>query len=81
MWAEQVGIGEIGLSPDAFWSLLVREFWIKHRAFERAEDRARSLVIQLAAMTGHYNEKDRGRLERQANLLRRYPVKRWLLPK
>lgn len=71
----------MGLAPDIFWSLTPREFWIKHRAFTRAEDRSRSLVVQLAAMTGHYSEQDRVKLERWANQLRRYPVKRWLLPK
>jgi len=67
------------LAPDLFWSLTFREFGIKERAFIRAEDRKRALVIQLAAMTGQYTETQRSTLERQANALRRYPVKRWLL--
>jgi len=67
------------LTPNLFWSLTFREFGMKQRAFARAEDRRRALVIQLAAMTGQYSETDRAKLERQANILRRYPVKRWLL--
>ncbi len=67
--------------PTEFWSLTKREFDIKFRAFTRAEDRKRALVVQLAAMTGHYTDKDRHTLERQANQLRRYPLKKWLLPK
>jgi hypothetical protein len=70
------------LAPDLFWSLTFREFGIKERAFTRAEDRKRALVVQLAAMIGSgYSEADRRTLERQANALRRYPVKRWLLLK
>lgn len=67
------------LSPVAFWSLNVREFWIKHRAFTRAEDRARSLVLEHAAIVGHFKDKDKKALTKSVNALRRYPVKRWLM--
>lgn len=78
MWAEQFGLGEIGLSPDVFWSLTAREFWIKHAAFARSEDRMRSWFIELAVLTGQFKEKDRNALRRQINALRRYPIKQWL---
>jgi hypothetical protein len=81
VWAEEVGVGDLGLMPDQFWSLTVREFRIKHRGFARQEDRLLGLVKSLGALTGHYSEKDRATLERQANALRRYPIKKWLLPK
>lgn len=68
----------MGLSPDVFWSLLLRDFHIKHAAFQRQEDRTRSLVLELAAMTGQFKDKDRNQLRRNVNALRRYPVKRWL---
>ena len=68
----------MALAPDLFWSLTFREFGIKERAFIRAEDRKRALIVQLAAMIGQYSESDRGKLERQANALRRYPIKKWL---
>lgn len=77
-WAEQFGLGELGLSPREFWSLTVREFQIKHAAFSRAEDRGRSLVFELAAKTGHYKKKDLNQLLKAVNILRRYPVKPWL---
>ena len=80
-WAEEFGIGEMGLSPDTFWSLTVREFWIKHRAFSRAEDRAKSLVVTLALMTGDFPKAQHAKLERSAHALRRYPIKSWLVPK
>lgn len=51
---------------------------MKHAAFQRAEDRARSLFLELAAMTGNFKDKDRKQLRRTVNALRRYPVKRWL---
>jgi hypothetical protein len=71
----------MGLAPEAFWSLTVREFWIKHRAFTRSEDRQRSLMIEHAARTGQgYKDTDRAALHRHANALRRYPLKKWLLP-
>lgn len=71
----------MGLAPDVFWSLLVREFWIKHRAFERDESRRHSLFVELAARTGHFNENDQRRMMQSAYQLKRYPLKKWLLPK
>ncbi len=71
----------MGLSPAAFWSLTVREFWIRHRAFSRAEDRSRSLVFELARMTGEHAKPQQEQLVRAENALRRYPIKRWLVPK
>lgn len=66
--------------PEQFWSLTVREFHLKWAAFSRAEDRARSLVLEHAMMTGQYKDKDRNKIQRGVNVLRRYPLKRWLLP-
>lgn len=63
--------------PDQFWSLNVREFWIKHRAFTRAEDRQQALVIDLALRTADYKDNARGELTRYMNALRRYPIKQW----
>lgn len=68
----------MGLSTRAFWSLTVREFWIKHRAFTRAEDRQRALVRELALLTANYKDPERRSIERQLNTLRRYPIKPWL---
>jgi hypothetical protein len=79
-WAEPAGIGELGLMPEQFWSLTFKEFLLKWAAFARAEDRQRSLVLEHAVMTGQYSEKQRGVMRRGVNALRRYPIKRWLLP-
>lgn len=70
----------MGLSPEAFWSLTVREFWIKHRAFTRAEDRQKSLVYTVALLTGDHSKQTAAKLERSAYALRRYPIKAWLVP-
>lgn len=77
-WAEVFGIGEMGLQPRDFWSLTVREFWIKHDAFKRAEDRARSLVFEHVSLSVHRKERHQNAIVRQVNALRRYPVKPWL---
>lgn len=69
----------MGLDPAVFWSLTVREFWIKHAAFTRAEDRRRSEVIELALLTTTYKDRVRNQMEQTKNRLRRYPIKRWLL--
>ena len=66
------------MMPEQFHRLTVREFHIKHAAWARAEDRQRSLFLELAAMTGQFKDKDRNALRRTVNALRRYPVKRWL---
>lgn len=80
MWAEKFGIGEMDLKPDVFWSLTVREFWIKHDAFRRAEDRMRSLMIEHVSLTSPRKKKaDQNDVSRMANMLRRYPVKPWLM--
>lgn len=70
----------MGLDPDRFWSLTVREFWIKYRAFVRAENRLESLFIRQALRTTGGKKTDPGRvkMERVANQLRQYPVKPWL---
>lgn len=68
-------MGEMGLSEQEFWSLTMPVFNIKHAAFARAEDRARSLVLELAVMTGSYKDNDRKALRRTVNALRRYPVR------
>jgi hypothetical protein len=79
VWAEEFALGEMALAPELFWSLTVREFWIKHAAFKRAEDRRRSLVLEHALMTQSYKPKDKRSLTQAMHALRRYPVKRWLL--
>lgn len=65
--------------PAQFWSLTVREFWIKHAAFSRAEDRRRSLMLEQVSFVAPKQKKaDQNALIRNANVLRRYPVKPWL---
>lgn len=78
MWAEEFGLGEMGLSSREFWSLTVREFWIKHAAFMRAEARMRALLSELSLQTTQLDDKGRGQRLRAIGTLRRYPVKRWL---
>lgn len=68
----------MGLMPEQFWSLTLREFHIKHAAFMRSEHRQRALVWELASMTASYKAKDRRQIVKTANALRQYPVKRWL---
>lgn len=63
--------------PEQFASLDPREFWLKHAAFTRAEDRQQALVIDLALRTADYKDSVRGELVRAMNALRRYPVKQW----
>lgn len=65
--------------PAEFWTLTLREFFIKHEAFKRAEDRAKSLVYLLAGMIGQFKENDLQRVRNNAMALRRYALKRWLL--
>jgi hypothetical protein len=74
-----VGLGELQLEPRQFWDLTLREFYLKHAAFARAEDRDRAAQIDLALMLGHFKDADRHRLRRAANLLRRYPMKSWVM--
>lgn len=64
--------------PDAFWSLTVREFWLKHAAFSRAEDRAESARVRQALRLGHFENATAAQLHRHANALKRYPIKPWL---
>jgi hypothetical protein len=78
VWAEEFGIGEMDLDPDVFWNLTKREFDIKVDAFKRAEDRRESALIRQALRTAPYKAKDRNVMQREANRLRRYPVKPWL---
>lgn len=70
----------MGLMPDQFWSLTVREFWLKHEAFARAEDRQRALLFEHAMTSKRPSRKEQALLQRSINALRRYPLKRWLLP-
>ena len=80
MWAEEWGIGEMGLSPEAFWRLTVREFWIKWRAHQRARDWERSLLFEFVLKTTPgLSQKTETDLQRSIHQLRRYPIKRWLL--
>lgn len=66
------------MHPLAFWTLTPREFLLKQDGFTRAEDRALSLLIRHAAMTGSYKKRDQAKLWRAVNALKRYPVKAWL---
>lgn len=68
----------MGLAPQDFWSLTVREFWIKHDAFVRAEDRAESAWLRQALRTKRYKDRERNAMTKEANRLKRYPVKSWL---
>jgi hypothetical protein len=77
-WAEQFGLGELGLMPEQFWALTVREFWIKFEAFARSESRAEAALIRQALRLGNYKKGDRAAMTRDATALRRYPVKPWL---
>jgi hypothetical protein len=65
--------------PDQFWSLTVREFWIKHAAFSRAEDRAEAALIRQALRLGQFKKSAANELSRYANALKRYPIKPWLV--
>lgn len=79
-WAEAFGIGELQLTPREFWRLTPGEFWIKHAAFTRAENRARADTIRLALSIGQYKPNDRHALQSAAAALTQYPLKRWTLP-
>lgn len=68
----------MGLMPAEFWSLTVAEFHIKHGAFVRSEDRKLSLVYQLASMVAMADQKARDIMLKNANTLKRYPIKPWL---
>jgi hypothetical protein len=66
--------------PEQFWHLTVREFWIKHAAFQRSEDRTRSLMLEHVASTVPRRKKsDQAQLMRAVHALRRYPVKKWVV--
>ena len=64
--------------PAQFWSLTVREFWIKFRAFVRAENRAEAANIRHALRTSGGDTSGRRKLQEAANELRQYPVKSWI---
>lgn len=65
--------------PEQFWRLTVREFWMKHDAFVRAEGRAESAWIRNALRTKQYKAPVRSQMQQQANRLKRYPLKPWLM--
>lgn len=68
------------LSPDVFWSLTMREFWIKQAAFVRKEDRAKALTHRLAYLIGRFPKKeDFEREKKNEGALRRYALKPWLI--
>lgn len=66
--------------PEHFWSLTVREFYLKWNAHVRTEDQRRSLIFEHAMMTGRFDRQEKAAIQRDINRLRRYPLKRWLLP-
>lgn len=73
----------MGLMPSRFWSLTVREFHIKYRAFIRMENRLEAMQIRQALRRGVGGDDSKGRqarsqLGKMANRLRQYPVKAWL---
>jgi hypothetical protein len=78
VWAEAFALGEMEMDPAAFWKLTPREFLLKQDGFSRREDRALSLVLRHALMTGHYKKQDRNHIGRAVNALKRYPIKTWL---
>lgn len=78
-WAEKFGVGELGLMPWEFWHLTVREFWIKHDAFIRDEGRKESAWLRHAVRTKRFKASDKNALIKEANRLKRYPVKPWLM--
>lgn len=78
MWAEDFALGEMGLMPEQFWALTLREFNLKHAAFSRAEDRNRSLMLEHAMHVGNYDKRGKNQMQRAVNSLRRYPVKPWM---
>ncbi len=64
--------------PDQFESLDPPEFWLKHAAFARAEDRRRALLFDLADLTVAGQKPEwHTAMQQNANALRRYPVKQW----
>ena len=65
--------------PDQFWSLSLREFWIKHAAFMRAENRKRALGFELAGMVSMADEKAKRVWARNTSVLTQYPIKPWAL--
>lgn len=69
----------MGLMPWDFWRLTVREFWLKHDAFVREENRKEAAWIRQAVRTKRYKAADKNTLLRAANSLKRYPVKPWLM--
>lgn len=77
-WAEALGLGELGLMPEQFWSLTVREFWLKFNAFHRAENRMRSLVREHARLVGRFSQAHKVQLAHEMHALRKYPEKSWL---
>ena len=64
--------------PDQFWSLLVREFHLKHAAFMRSEDRLLALIREHSMISVGRDDQGQLKLQRQINALRRYPIKAWL---
>lgn len=70
----------MGLMPWDFWRLTVREFWLKHDAFVREENRKEAAQLyQTAQIATRMKGQHRNQLIRAANSLKRYPVKPWLM--
>jgi hypothetical protein len=74
----------MGLSPAQFWTLTPGEFWIKHRAFYRADNRAKLLVGLNGFILGRWPKKDRpqspGQVLGWRGVVPLYPEKPWLKP-
>ena len=69
--------------PDQFWSLLYRDFWIKYRAFIRAENRAMRRMAMAALLTDGDKYKKHMRTPEKllgcgGKPMALYPMKQWL---
>jgi hypothetical protein len=70
----------MGLTPAVFWRLTPREFWIKHRAWIREENRQKAMWLEHALRTGghRFKKADQQSMQRTVTALRQYPMKSWL---
>lgn len=59
MWAEQIGLGELGLKPWEFWRLTPHEFDLMLEGFFRRQDRAWEMVgtLGLWVVSPHSKQK------------------------
>jgi hypothetical protein len=74
---EAFGLGELQLMPEQLWRLTPHEFWLKYRAFMRAEGRLQAVALDYALLTQRFKKQDRLKLTKAVYDLRQYPEKRW----